>query len=361
MRRSLLTLFWIMVVVFGGRVPRIQAQDMTMEAKVVWIVEEGTIEFESGVQPFHTLTVEILNGAEAGKKFNYDHGKLPMAAVDLFAVGDEIVLGKSDPADDLSYYLVDRVRRPGLYGLMTLFVMTVIVVARWRAARSMFALVASFGVIFYVVLPLLLSGASPIWVSILGAILIIPITFYLSHGFETKTHIAAMATFLALVVTTGLSHLFVEWTHLSGYASEEAAFLQHDKSFINVKALLLAGMIIGVLGILDDVTVSQASVVEELLKANPKLSVRRLYAQAMNVGTDHISSMINTLVLVYVGASMPLLLLFMNTPKPIAEIINYEIVAEEIVRTLTGSVGLVLAVPITTLLAALRFKRLQVS
>jgi uncharacterized membrane protein len=164
---------------------------------------------------------------------------------------------------------------------------------------------------------------------------------------------------LALGVTAGLSHLFVEAAHLSGYASEEATFLQHDRAFINVKALLLAGMNIGVLGILDDVTVSQASVVEELLKANPKLSVRRLYIQAMNVGTDHISSMINTLVLVYVGAAMPLLLLFMNSPKPITEIINYEIVAEEIVRTLTGSIGLVLAVPITTILAALRFKRLQ--
>jgi uncharacterized membrane protein len=349
------------LVVWVVMVMPVSAQDVTMEAKVDWIVEEGMIEFGGKQQPFQVVSLEIVNGAEAGKKITYEYGKLPMAYVDKFKVGERVILGKSDPADDTSYYLVDRVRRQSLYGLAGLFVITVIMVAGGRALRSILALISSFVVIFYVVLPQLLAGMSPLVVSLLGAIIIIPITFYLSHGFETKTHVAAMATFLALAVTAGLSHLFVEAAHLSGYASEEATFLQHDMAFINVKALLLAGMIIGVLGILDDVTVSQASVVEELLKANPKLSVRLLYKQAMNVGTDHISSMINTLVLVYVGAAMPLLLLFMNSPKPITEIINYEMVAEEIVRTLTGSIGLVLAVPITTILAALRFKRLQLN
>lgn len=336
---------------------RALAQDMTAEAKVTWIVEEGQLEFSGQKQPFQTLTLEIMSGPETGKKVNFDYGKLPMPGIDLFKIGDRAILGKSDVNDETSYYLVDRVRRPTLYWLAALFVTVTLLVARKKAIQSLMALTASFVVIFYVVLPQLLAGASPLIVSLLAAVCIIPLTFYLSHGVNTKTHIAAAGTLFALLLTATLSTLFVSWAHLSGYASEDAAFLQNDRSFINVKGLLLAGMIIGVLGILDDVTISQTSVVEELLTVNPELSLGQLYTKAMNVGKDHIASMINTLVLVYVGAAMPLLLLFMNTPKPVSEIINYEIVAEEIVRTLTGSIGLVLAVPITTALAAWWLKK----
>jgi uncharacterized membrane protein len=360
MNYKLLAGLLMVVMSWFAVVPEVWAQeDMTMEAKVVWIVEEGEIEFSGKTQPFQVLTFEITSGAEAGKRIEYEHGMLPAAHVDVFKVGDRVIMGKNDPGDDDSYYLVDRIRRDSLYLLGGIFLGVIVLVARGRAVRSVLALAASFVVIFYFILPQLLAGNSPILVTMAASALIIPLTFYLSHGFVIKTHVAVIGTLIALLITAMLASLFVSGAHLSGYASEEAAFLQAERSFLNIQGLLLAGIIIGVLGILDDVTVSQAGIVKQLLSANSKLSFRQLYSKAMDVGTDHIASMINTLVLVYAGASMPLLLLFVDSPKSVAEIINYEMVAEEIVRTLTGSIGLVLAVPITTILAAWWYKRAQ--
>ena len=162
-----------------------------------------------------------------------------------------------------------------------------------------------------------------------------------------------MGTLIALIITGILSSVFVEAARLTGFASEEAGFLRVARQMINIKGLLLAGIIIGVLGILDDITISQSAIVFQLKEANKKLKFNELYKRAMNVGQDHISSMVNTLVLVYAGASLPLLLLFIDNPQPFFEVINYEIIADEIVRTLVGSIGLILAVPITTLIAAL--------
>jgi len=166
--------------------------------------------------------------------------------------------------------------------------------------------------------------------------------------------VAIAGTIVALVITGILAGIFVEAARLTGFASEEAGFLQVAKQgTVNIKGLLLAGIIIGVLGVLDDVTVSQSAIVLKLKEANSQLKPRELYNKAMDVGRDHISSMVNTLILVYTGAALPLLLLFINNPHPFTEIINYEIIADEIVRTLVGSIGLILAVPITTLFAAL--------
>jgi uncharacterized membrane protein len=183
--------------------------------------------------------------------------------------------------------------------------------------------------------------------------MIIPATFYPSHGFNRKTHIAVFSTLIALVATGFLAKFFINFAKLSGLSSEEAGFLQVlNPEVSSMQGLLLAGIIIGVLGVLDDVTVSQASIVGQLKSANPELNTRQLYVRAMKVGHDHISSMVNTLVLVYAGASLPLLLLFTDAAKPFIELVNYEIIADEVVRTLVGSIGLILAVPITTLLAS---------
>jgi len=189
---------------------------------------------------------------------------------------------------------------------------------------------------------------------------IIPITFYLSHGFNKKTTVAVGGTVIALIITGILAGIFVEAAKLTGFASEEAGFLQVAKQgLVNIKGLLLAGIIIGVLGVLDDVTVSQSAIVFQLKQANAKIKAGELYKRAMDVGKDHISSMVNTLVLVYTGAALPLLLLFIDNPHPFSEVVNYEIIADEIVRTLVGSIGLVLAVPITTLIASLTAEKMS--
>jgi uncharacterized membrane protein len=188
-------------------------------------------------------------------------------------------------------------------------------------------------------------------VSILGAFALLSITQYLIYGWSLKTHSAVLGILISLIITGVLATIFVDATRLTGFGSEEVGFLQTAGVPIDPRGLLLAGILIGALGVLDDVTISQASSVFELSSANPAFGVRELYRRAMNIGQDHIASTVNTLVLAYVGASLPLLLLFAIYAQPFGQIINREFVTEEVVRTLVGSLGLVTAVPITTLLA----------
>lgn len=219
---------------------------------------------------------------------------------------------------------------------------------------SLIGMGISFFIIFLFVLPKLLAGADPIQVAIVASLFITPLTFYFSHGLNKKTTIAVIGTIIALIITGILANTFIEAAKLTGFASEEASFLQVAKQgAINMKGILLAGIIIGMLGVLDDITISQSAIVFQLKEANQKLKFDDLYKRAMNIGQDHISSMVNTLILVYTGAALPLLLLFINNPHPFSEIINYELIADEIIRTLVGSIGLILSVPITTFIASL--------
>jgi len=211
----------------------------------------------------------------------------------------------------------------------------------------------SFGVLFIFVLPQIQAGRDPVLIAVISSIFIIPITFYLSHGFERKTTIAVIGTFIALVITGILAVLFVNGAHLNGF-SEDAMFLQTmDGVQYNLRGILLSGIIIGTLGVMDDITVSQTSIVFQLYDVKKDMTVMELFTRSIQIGKDHIASMVNTLVLVYTGASLPLLLLFMNNPRPLGEILSVEAVSTEIVRTLVGSIGLILAVPITTFLASI--------
>ncbi|MBU0570069.1 YibE/F family protein [Patescibacteria group bacterium] len=236
--------------------------------------------------------------------------------------------------------------------LFIIFIAVVLIVGKVWGITSLFGMGFSFLIIFKFILPQIINGANPILIAIIGSLFIIPVTFYLSHGFNKKTHIAIVSTVIALIITGVLAGFFVNAARLTGFASEEAGFLQAMKGgTVNIKGLLMAGIIIGALGILDDVTVSQASVVQQLKNTSSKLSGNELYKKAMRVGQDHVSSMVNTLVLVYTGVALPLLLLFIDSPRSFSEIVNYELIADEIVRILVGSIGLVLAVPIATVLA----------
>jgi uncharacterized membrane protein len=257
-----------------------------------------------------------------------------------------------DAAGEPVYYISDRVRRGPLAVLFIAFVVLTLAVARWRGAASLVGMAFTFLVIFAFLLPRLASGAEPILTAILAALAIIPVTFYLAHGLNRKTSAAVLGTLLALAVTGLLAVVAVDAAVITGYASEEASTLQAlMPGVVNTRGLLLASIIIGLSGILDDITVSQAAIVAQLRAASAALGRRELYGRAMDVGRDHIASLVNTLVLVYASASLPLLLLFLYGNAPLSEVANYEIVAEEIVRTLVASIGLVLAVPLTTLIA----------
>ncbi|MBN1162410.1 YibE/F family protein [Patescibacteria group bacterium] len=269
--------------------------------------------------------------------------------------GEKIVLQEAykTPEGESMYVITDYQRTGHLYFLFVLFTVFAILVGRKYGLYSLVGMAFSYLIIFKFILPQILAGGNPILITTIASLFIIPVTFYLSHGFNKKTHVAIASTIVVLVITVLLTAVLVSAARLTGYSSEEAMFLQVSNEKINMKGILLAGIIIGFLGVLDDVTVSQSSMVMQLKSSNRDLGTLELYKKAMAVGRDHITSMINTLILVYTGASLPLLLLFVNNPHSFSEIINMELIAEEVVRTLIGSIGLITAVPLSTLLAAI--------
>lgn len=268
--------------------------------------------------------------------------------------GDRVLLEKNSNSDGQEFWIIaDFERRDGLGLLLIMFIAITVVVAKWKGVSSLLGMMFTFMVLFTLVLPRISAGDNPIVVASIASAIIIPVSFFLSHGISKKTIAAIIGSLLALVITSVLAYVFINITYLTGLSSEDAGMLSINRGgLLNMKGLLLAGMVIGVLGVLDDITISQAGIVSELAKTDKALRMRDLYNKAMNVGKDHITSMVNTLVLAYAGVSLPLLLMFVDNPQPFGMIINHEMLAEEIVRTLIGSMGLIMAVPTTTLIAA---------
>jgi uncharacterized membrane protein len=269
----------------------------------------------------------------------------------LYKVGDEVLLQK-DPQFSELYSVTDFVRTNNLIKLFIIFLIVILVVSSWAGLRSLLGLLFSFTVIFKFILPQIALGSNPLIVALVASLIILFVSYYLTHGINDKSTIAIIGTFVALAVTGILAIIFSNLSKLTGFGNEDVAFLIGSIPRSSLYNLLLAGIIIGSLGVLDDITISQASIVAELSDTNRKLTMWELYKRAMNIGHDHISSLVNTLVLVYAGSALPLLLLFIQSNTSTFELLNYEVVAEEIVRTLVGSIGLVMAVPFTTLIAS---------
>ena len=271
-----------------------------------------------------------------------------------FTVGDPVVLGWSggNPDDPGSYQVVDFQRGGSLALLAVLFAAAVLVLGRWRGLAALAALVVSFGVLLLFVLPAILDGRSPLAVAVVGAGVIMFAVLYLTHGPSARTSTAVLGTLVSLALIGVLGAAFTAGARLTGLDDQTTALVA---SFgpVDARGLLLAGMVIGALGVLDDVTVTQTSAVWELRRANPQLGARALFGAAMRIGRDHVASAVNTLVLAYAGASLPLLLLFSLSGRSLAEVATSQDVATEIVRTLVGSIGLVASVPVTTAVAAL--------
>ena len=254
------------------------------------------------------------------------------------------------------YVVVDWVRRPALYWLIGLFLLVSVVVARGKGFRAFVATGASLAIIIMFIVPSILNGMNPILVSLLGVGGILVLAIYFVHGLSWSTTAALIGTFVAVIATMALGLFFTELAHLTGFGSEEAMMINIGASQVNLKGLLLAGLLVGALGALTDITIVQASVVRELAHVNPAFGLRELYTRAMNVGLDHIGSLVNTLVLAYSGAALPLMVLLHLNQFSIARSLNLELVASEIVHTIVGSIGLILAVPFTTFIAALMFR-----
>ena len=270
-----------------------------------------------------------------------------------FKTGDRVIIEEFENSQEKFYLIIDYQRSGYLMFVFIIFSVLSLIVGKKYGFYSLLGMALSFFVIFEFILPQITAGKSPLFITILASVFLIPITFYLSHGINKKTHIAIVSTIITLIITALFTLISVNLANLTGFSSDEAMFLQIANQNINMRGILLSGIIIGFLGILDDVTVSQSGIVMQLKESDSSLNTMELYKKSMKIGRDHITSMINTLVLVYTGASMPLLLLFINSPQPIDMVLNREIIADEILRTLLGSIGLILAVPISTFFASI--------
>lgn len=336
----------------------------TLRARVTEIIEEGEIDLGGVMQKYQVARVELLEGEYRGVVMEMDYGRRQVLSNAVYLQpGDSILVTiGSRPDGLLTVYFVDFTRAAPLLWLTALFAAAILLISRWKGLRSLLSMAFSLAVIIGYIIPRILSGGDPLQVSIIGSIVLLGVTLYLTYGWNLKTHAAVVSMVLVLLITGALAALFVTFTRLTGSGDENALFLlQMLNAQINLRGLLLGGMMIGALGVLDDLVTTQASAVFELHHANPALGFGALFRAAMRIGQDHVAATVNTLVLAYAGASLPMLLMFTLGRGNFGYLVNFEFIAEEIVRTLVGSLGLISAVPLTTAIAvffALRAERL---
>lgn len=296
--------------------------------------------------------VRVNEGSDTGRQV-----KLPLPTgpgAQRFEAGDDVTLIKfDDPEPESTGYQIsdhDRESQLWLFGLA--FALAVIAFGRWRGVTALVGLAITFVLLLTFLIPGILQGEPPMLVAIVGAAAIMLSVLFLTHGFTLTTSMAVLGTLASLTVTGVLSYASIGFARLSG-VTDDSSFTLGMSMPIDTQGLLLASIIIGALGVLDDVTVTQAVTVTELAAANPSYGFRRLYRAGSRVGRAHIASVINTIILAYAGASLPLLLLFSIGNQPLGEALATPVIAQEIVRSVVGTLGLISAVPITTALAAL--------
>ncbi len=332
--------------------PELGAPGELYDARVVG-VERGACTgtpAEAGIRCVRA-EVTLLEGPDQGEVIDLPEQSDVGGAIRL-EIDDTLVLGYFPGAGEgFEYSFADRQRLGPLFLLIGIFVLAVVGLGRWQGLRALLGLGVSLLVLTTFVLPAVLEGTNPLAVALVGSAVIAVVALYLAHGINAWTTTALVGTLSSLAVVGLLGVLFVDAAQFSGLADEEASFLQITAGQIDLRGLLLGGIIIGALGVLDDVTVTQVSAVWELHGANPGLGRWALYRSAVRIGRDHVASTVNTLVLAYAGASLPLFLLFTQADQGLADVVNGEAVAVEVVRALVGSVGLVASVPLTTALA----------
>lgn len=296
-------------------------------------------------------TLQITSGQTKGDEVVLDISIGPTALA--VKQGSKVVLNyEPDAPEESQYQIVDNQRGRPLLLLTALFAVCVVLLGRKRGLAALVGLGITFVVLVRFMLPALLEGQSPVQVALVAAAVIMFVSLYITHGFTIRTSVAVIGTLSSLLLTGLLAAAFTAWSSFSGLATEEATFLSATQGQVDLRGLFLAGVVIGSLGVLDDVTVTQTAAVWELRRANAQYSVLEIYRAGVRIGRDHIASTVNTLVLAYAGASLPLLVLFTVSGRGVTDTLTSEVVAQEVVRALVGGIGLVASVPITTIVAA---------
>lgn len=335
------------------------AADYTFKALVLKVLEERKITREDGsTQTQQNLLLRGLNGKYKNQEVtSIGIGDFDVVTVGAYREGDSVYVDViTDENGSINYFVTDYDRTGWLYLLILIFILVTVIIGGRKGVMSLLSLVLSFAVIIFLIVPQLLHGGNPLLIAVFGALLIMIFIIYLTDGINKKSHIAVFSVFVSLILTFLLAYLFTWLTRLSGFSSEEATLLIGTSAGkINFQGLLLAGILIGAVGVLDDIILGQIEAVAQIKLANAKLSTSEIFKMAIKVGRTHLGAIINTLFLTYTGASLALLMLFyLNPAGPVNmfQVINNDVIATEIVRTMVGSIGLMLSMPIATYLAA---------
>ncbi len=330
------------------------------EAHVIKILEERDVLSPQG-KIFHQQNL-AMKGVD-GLEFDIiGIGDIFVVKNDAYEEGDRVLVSFSEGENgEKVYYIEAYVRTFPLTLLLILFVLCVVFIGKTKGLKALGILALTGLILVFVIVPAIKEGYNPLLISAIGAFCILCLAIFGTEGFGKKSLVSLSTLFFSLFLIVFLSYFFSKFSKLSGVVGDEALFITNIAGGnINLFGLMLAGMIIGALGVLDDVVISQVSLVEELVSANPSLNAKDVYERAMHVGIDHINAIVNTLFLAYAGVSLPLLILFSLQEAPFltfSQVISHEIVAIEIVRTLVGSMVLVLTVPIATRLAAFAYAK----
>jgi uncharacterized membrane protein len=362
----LLTLSLLFLLLFSGKslaqtMPTIPKEEY-FRAHVVSVIKEGERDNQGFKSYFQTLKVQIDEGLQKGRLITVENGNESQITKDQFVtLNQEIVVDKVTSLNNQTTYSVyDAYRLNNLLLFLAIFCLAVILIAGLKGFGSLLGMGVSLGIILIYIIPNILKGNDPLTITLIGATVIILITTYLAHGISQKTTIALVSTLISIFLTAGLATLAANFISISGIGNEDVSALQMGTtSIINLKGLFLSGIIITTLGALNDITTTQAMTILELKKANPKLDFIELFSKGFSVGKEHIASLVNTLILAYVGSAFAVFLFFVLNPSrvPYWIVLNNEIVADEVVKILAGSLGLLLSVPIVTFLASLIFSQ----
>jgi uncharacterized membrane protein len=348
----------IAVTVIAAAVPAVaqevhQELQETVRAEVIEVVDtsERQITGTDATAVTQQLRIELLEGQKTGEVVRMENDLV------VLDEGDVIFVNRLIAIDGTEYFIFKDIERRGaLLVFAVLLVVVVVIFAGWQGMRALISLALSVAGIVCILVPALLAGYHPALVSLGVASVILSVILFVTHGFRPHVYIAYIGTMAAVAVTCALAWLSTSWMRLSGFSSDASVYLHFSTNgSLDMAGLLLGGIIIGLLGVLDDVAVTQASVVHELRHANLTLGVRELYARAIRVGRDHVGSLVNTLALAYLGTSLPLIMLYSQSGASWFISVNQEVIAAELLRIILGSIGLVLAVPLTTIIAAWYF------
>lgn len=346
----LLSVILLLAPVFSNGQELVKSMHSVMNARVVEVIRESNSENpDLGiVEKTQILRLEIISGAEKGHAVEVESSAFELKR------GDQVYLvHETSPLEDDRYWVQSPNRTPEILLLLMLFITIVVAFGGRQGIRGLAALCASLFFILTFLLPGITQGFSPVLVSTVVASFIVLIASYVTHGFTKTTTAAVLGMIGTILITGGLAWISIHYFALSGWTGEEATYLHlNSHGSLDLAGLLLGSIIIGLLGVLYDAAIGQAVSVEELASAGEHLSRREIYTRALRIGREHVGALVNTLAIAYVGSSLPLILLLYGDPNlSLMPTLSQETFSTEIVRILVGSIGLVLAVPITTAVA----------